>query len=134
VRVQARGAAARDRRAIPAEVPSMIDELPLLACLAVLADGRDVVAARPSCASRRATGSLRWCKLRAVGAKPRSARRLSWCGRRAAPLGWPGHDSWRPSARDGRSAVLGALPGNRLVLDDPRASMSRIRRLDDLAG
>ncbi len=104
----------------PAEVPSMVDELPLLACVAALAEGDTVVR---GAAELRVKESDRIAAvvagLRAVGA---DADELPdgfvVHGRGPRPLAGRvvTHGDHRLAMAFG---VLGAVPGNRIAVDDP---------------
>jgi 3-phosphoshikimate 1-carboxyvinyltransferase len=102
----------------PADVPAMIDEIPLIACLAARAHGETVI---------RGAGELRVKESDRIAAV---AANLTALGVRAADSG----DELRVSGTDsplrGRAhafsdhriamafGVLGALPGNRIQIDD----------------
>jgi len=104
----------------PAEVPSMVDELPLVACVAALADGDTVVR---GAAELRVKESDRIAAvvagLRAVGA---DADELPdgfvVHGRGPRPLAGQvvTHGDHRLAMAFG---VLGAVPGNQITVDDP---------------
>ena len=105
----------------PAEVPSMIDEIPLLACLAALAEGETVI---------RGAGELRVkesdriaavaANLHALGVQAEERRDGLVIRGSRTPLRGKVHAFF-----DHRIAmafgVLGALPGNHVVVDDPDA-------------
>ena len=117
--VMATGGALRATHVAPSEVPSLIDELPLIACVAARAEGETRVT---GAAELRVKESDRIravvSNLRAIGA---DAEEL--------PDGFVVRGSDRPlkgvvtTHGDHRIAmafgVLGARPGNRITLDDP---------------
>ncbi len=118
--VVVRPAALRGVAVGPERVPSLIDELPLLACLATHADGETRITGAAELRvkeSDRITAVV--ANLRAIGA---SADEL--------PDGMVIHGSEGPLSGaiethgDHRLAmafaVLGALPGNRITIDDPQ--------------
>ena len=103
----------------PAEVPSMIDELPLLACLAARASGETVI---EGAAELRVKESDRIAAvvagLRAIGAdaeeRPDGLRVVG--SRRPLAGRIVTHGDHRLAMAFG---VLGALPGNEIEVDDP---------------
>jgi 3-phosphoshikimate 1-carboxyvinyltransferase len=104
----------------PAEVPRLIDELPLLAVLGARADGETVI---------RGAGELRVKESDRIGALVENLRALGGTAEELpdglvvrgsdAPL--RGHVRSRGDHRIAMAfAVLGVVPGNEITIDDPR--------------
>ena len=117
----------------PAEVPSMIDEIPLLACLAAVAEGETVIR---GAAELRVKESDRIAavaaNLHALGVAAEEHRDGLVVRGSGMPLRGKVH-----AFRDHRIAmafgILGALPGNHVVVDDPETvSISYPGFWDDL--
>ena len=119
--IRARRGELRGIALAPADVPSMIDEIPLLACLAAVADGETQI---------QGAGELRVkesdriaavaANLHALGVSAEERRDGLVIQGTRAPLRGKVH-----AFADHRIAmafgVLGALPGNRVTVDDPDA-------------
>ena len=117
--VRARAGRLRGITVEPAEVPAMVDEIPLLACLAAVAEGETVI---------RGAGELRVkesdriaavaANLHALGVSAEERRDGLRIEGTRAPLRGRVH-----AFGDHRIAmafgILGALPGNRVTVDDP---------------
>ena len=124
-----------------AEVPLLVDELPLFALLAVHAHGDSASAAPPSCARRRPTGSRRSstaCAGSARTSAPRrtaspsaASRRGSAAAARSTPAATtgsrcsarsPGSSRARASEVEGAEAAAVTFPGFYDLLDSLRAT------------
>jgi 3-phosphoshikimate 1-carboxyvinyltransferase len=103
----------------PAEVPSMIDELPLLACVAALADGETRIRGAEELRVKESDRiAAVVANLQAVGVEAREfPDGLAVVGRHGPLSGRvTTHGDHRLAMAFG---VLGALPGSAIEIDDP---------------
>ena len=97
----------------------MIDELPLLACVATRAEGETEIRGAGELRVKESDRIARSSQnLRAVGADAEELPDGFACAGRAEPLRRRGRDARRPPARDGVRRARRASPGNDIAIDD----------------